>query len=241
MPNIDDIPETEPTAEEIEGWLTALAVASQFGKSTRWIGQMVRTGQLHPRTDSKGARRFDPDELEALLPNADTSAIQNQDGIMRILQAHAKDLAVSNLELLKILPGPMQQLLDNQAGLIAQLFARIRELETERQKMLAVHEQAMSAVHEREMNRYKTEREQARRDKALANFSEAVPKFFEQLFIGKDVSALIQSLDPTLLEALTSDDIPVLDAEQKARVKAIAAALKEREKEPKCNEPSQSK
>jgi hypothetical protein len=229
VPPVDDELGLEPTPEEIEGWATALAVAAQFGKSRRWVAQMVRSGQLHPKLDSQGTRRFDPDEVEALLPNASTVAIQNQDGIVRILSDNARVLAANNADLLKILPGPMRELCQNQATLIGQLFTRIRELESERVAMLKDQEQARTDSHQRKLERLKTKAEQARLDTALKNFSEAVPKFFEQLFIGRDVQALIGSLDPTMLEALTSDDIPLLTTEQKARIKGIAAKLQERQ------------
>lgn len=228
-PQVDEL-DQPPTAEEIEGWPTGLAVAAQFGKTPRWVGQMCRAGQLHPRLDSRGARRFDPDEIDALLPNASTVAIQNQDGIVRILSETAKSLGSNNAELLRIIPGPMKQLLDQQAGLITALFARITRLEDERVKMIAAHEEAMSALHERELATYKAKKEQERLDQALKNLSEALPKFMDQLFIGRDMSALLQTLDPTMLEALTADDTPLLDAEQKVRLKGIVERLRDSKK-----------
>lgn len=233
-PSMPDVPDDDafeglPTAEQVESWPTALAVASQFGKSTQWVGQMVRQGHLHPFQDAKGYRHFSPDEVEALLPNGAAVAIQNQDGTFRILSDNAKVLAANNAELLKILPGPMKALLDQQATMIGQLFDRIRELETERRTMLEKQEAVETTLHQRRLERLKTKREQKRLDDALRNISDALPRFLEQLLIGRDVSSLIQSLDPTLLEALTADDVPLLNPEQKARIKSIAAKLTDRQ------------
>lgn len=239
-PSMPDVPEDDsfeglPTPEQVESWPTALAVASQFGKSTQWVGQMVRQGHLHPIQDAKGYRHFSPDEVEALLPNGAAVAIQNQDGTFRILSDNAKVLAANNAELLKILPGPMKALLEEQRELIRQQFSRIRELETKCSSMLEAQEAANTKLHERRQERYKIKREQKRRDQALKNISDALPKFLEQLLIGRDISSLIQSLDPTLLEALTADDVPLLNAEQKARIKSIAAKLTDRQAGKKPN------
>lgn len=221
--------EAPPTAEQIETWPTAMAVANQLGKTQQWVGQMVRSGNLHPVQSSKG-RRFNPDEVEALMPSGSAIAIQNQDGTFRILSENNKSLATNNVALLQTMLGPMKALLDQQTDLNRQLFARIARLEDERAKMLEAQEKAQSTLHQRRQERFKNKREQKRLDTALKNITDALPRFFEQLFLGRDVSSLIQSLDPTLLEALTADDVPLLNDEQKQRIKAIAAKMTEQRK-----------
>lgn len=231
----DELDDIEPIPEDIESWPNGLAVASQLGKTGRWVAGQVRAGTFHPRLDSKGVRRFDPTEVEQFMPNGSAVAIQNQDGIFRILAENARMLATSNAELLRVLPQNVKGLVDGQNELNRQLLERVKQLEDERQKMLQQAEDAQTKREDRRLERMRVKREQKRLDEALRTFSDIVPKFLDQVFIGKDLSAFLKSIDPALVDGLLAEDMPLLTPEQKLHFKGIWERMQEAKKRANSN------
>ncbi len=227
LPSHDEELDDEPTAEEIETWPTALAVAAQLGKTARWVRAQVRAGTFHPKLDSAEHMRFDPLEVEALMPQAGMVAIQNQDGMFRVLSEHARMLASSNEALLRVLPQNLKGLVEGQNELNRQLAERVKRLEEERTHMLEAAEDAQTKREERRLERMKAKRTQKRLDDALKNFTELSSKFLDQWLIGKDMKALLASLDPALLDGLLAEDMPLLSAEQKAQLRNIWERMQE--------------
>jgi len=230
LAELDQVESIEPSAEEIETWPTGPAVAAQLGRTARWVSGMVRAGHFHPRADGNGTRRYDPDEVEALMPSGGTVAIQNQDGIFRILSENARMLASSNAELLRVLPTSLKSLTEGQTELNKQLLDRVKVLETEKAAMAKDTEAASTKREERRLERMKVKRQQKRLDEAFATFKELFPKFLDQLFIGKDLSAFLKGLDPALVDGLLSDEMPLLKPEQKLQLKLIWERMQEAKK-----------
>src|SRR3972149_612682 len=211
-------------------WYSPHQAAAILEVGVRRVYALAERGELAAKLDANGRKRFDPEQVEAMAPQAGIGSIEaqrNQTDVIRALQNVLKVQQDGQQAYLKLVPEATVKLLAQQAeiivrqqSIIGDLHEENRQLRKERTEMIAAHEQVLTEQHERDMRREKMLREQARYDKAWEELGELVPRLAEQVVVGGDVQKLLGSLDPALLFALTSEASP-LNEEQKVWVRSI--------------------
>ncbi len=218
--------DTEVSPEQVDNWYTIIEASEVLGKTHQWIRKLIRQGRIHPMRDSKGCVRVEPAEIERFAV-ASNMAVENQTDVIRILSESATAHMLANQKLVALVPDTVGKLLHQQNDLIERCFTRIATLEKERSEMIAAVEDANTLRQVREADKLMVEKAEERKDTALSVLVEQGPKLIEQFLIGSDVSKLIASLDPALLEGLTSEDSPLTE-DQKSRLVSITKRLEKK-------------
>lgn len=228
----------ESEHDQYANWYSPHQAAAVLEVGVRRIYALAEQGELVAKLDANGRKRFDPEQVDALAPQAGVGieAQRNQTDVIRALQNVLKVQQDGQQAYLKLVPEATVKLLAQQAeiivrqqSIIGDLHEENRQLRKERTEMIAAHEKVLTEQHERDMRREKMLREQARYDKAWEELGELVPRLAEQVVIGGDVQKLLGSLDPALLFALTSEASPLTD-EQKVWVRSIRERIEAKAK-----------
>ncbi|MDD5544388.1 MAG: hypothetical protein PHX83_14560 [Acidobacteriia bacterium] len=213
-----------------EGWPRAYQAARLLAIKPQAISAMVQRGELHPVTDGDGYRRYDPVELEQYMPdpNERRDSVSLVEGLTKTLEVTTEAMQ----KYLRLIPDPMQKVLEQQTTIIERQQARIQHLESEQIQMLDSMAALIRGSEERETAKLEAVRRQDRLDQCTKVLVEQGPKFLQDITLGADMRKLLHHMDPKKVDALLEIPEMLDDTERsvlgKLRDRMVAAQAEQK-------------
>lgn len=229
--------EDEGEEREWKQWPEAKAAAAQLEITQRQLIQYVRSNKLSRWRAPDGSWRYRPEELEKLRDRImgadDAPAFEgHQASIADVLAANVALLTQAQNfieQLMKNVTQPMAKGIEFLTEISRQQNERIDKLQGAYDIAIATKERLLTEEELRNLMRSSEGSKERRKGEAWQLLMAQGPKLLQQLgesFVAKNPEALaaaklINSLDPTFVEAFAESDM--LDLEQKTLLKVIIA------------------